>query len=448
MNVSLSLGLDTDLKANNISLGEGLGSIIIPEGVDVDLKLSLDAKVDLGSMLSSFTGVQPSGENETELALRIVNTAGGGEEVLLAAYYSQGILYVDAGALIGARVSTELDIMELLAGVISAGSSGGAGGQAVSAADPEEEYSVGVFEFLMKVTSDGFVIEVAEGLTQVIVDLIGVDLGEIDAALSLNWSNITGDRDSSGNLLDVSVSVGNLADVRVTLSPLTIGIGRASFDEVTGIIPDDVNAENYKNIGSFIDENNQFSASGLELDSVYAALSGTVSLSASADGAEDWTIGEWINNFTQGDFVINRSAATSLEFDLRAMLRFPDDLSAAGAVGYMLSHSDIALEIRTPDMTAGEYLLAVYLIAGDDGRSTLYVSSSEGGIIGGNISVPGISLGDLFASGGTASQGMHDSHRRRRRRSVRRVRRCRDGGRRERHSVLNTFRHQPHLHDQ
>ena len=422
VNVSLSLGLDTDLKANNISLGEGLGSIIIPEGVDVDLKLSLDAKVDLGSMLSSFTGVQPSGENETELALRIVNTAGGGEEVLLAAYYSQGILYVDAGALIGARVSTELDIMELLAGVISAGSSGGAGGQAVSAADPEEEYSVGVFEFLMKVTSDGFVIEVAEGLTQVIVDLIGVDLGEIDAALSLNWSNITGDRDSSGNLLDVSVSVGNLADVRVTLSPLTIGIGRASFDEVTGIIPDDVNAENYKNIGSFIDENNQFSASGLELDSVYAALSGTVSLSASADGAEDWTIGEWINNFTQGDaniadnvksliqklvlsFVINRSAATSLEFDLRAMLRFPDDLSAAGAVGYMLSHSDIALEIRTPDMAAGEYLLAVYLIAGDDGRSTLYVSSSEGGIIGGNISVPGISLGDLFASGGTASQG-------------------------------------------
>lgn len=422
VNVSLSLGLDTDLKANNISLGEGLGSIIIPEGVDVDLKLSLDAKVDLGSMLSSFTGVQPSGENETELALRIVNTAGGGEEVLLAAYYSQGILYVDAGALIGARVSTELDIMELLAGVISAGSSGGAGGQAVSAADPEEEYSVGVFEFLMKVTSDGFVIEVAEGLTQVIVDLIGVDLGEIDAALSLNWSNITGDRDENGNLLDVSVSVGNLADVRVTLSPLTIGIGRASFDEVTGIIPDDVNAENYKNIGSFIDENNQFSASGLELDSVYAALSGTVSLSASADGAEDWTIGEWINNFTQGDaniadnvksliqklvlsFVINRSVATSLEFDLRAMLRFPDDLSAADAVGYILSHSDIALEIRTPDMADGEYLLAVYLIAGDDGRSTLYVSSSEGGIIGGNISVPGISLGDLFASGGTASQG-------------------------------------------
>lgn len=422
VNVSLSLGLDADLKANNISLGEGLGSIIIPEGVDVDLKLSLDAKVDLGSMLSSFTGVQPSGENETELALRIVNTAGGGEEVLLAAYYSQGILYVDAGALIGARVSTELDIMELLAGVISAGSSGGAGGQAVSAADPEEEYSVGVFEFLMKVTSDGFVVEVAEGLTQVIVDLIGVDLGEIDAALSLNWSNITGDRDSNGNLLDVSVSVGTLADVRVTLSPLTIGIGRTAFDEVTGIIPDDVNAENYKNIGSFIDENNQFSASGLELDSVYAALSGTVSLSASADGAEDWTIGEWINNFTQGDaniadnvksliqklvlsFVINRSVATSLEFDLRAMLRFPDDLSAADAVGYILSHSDIALEIRTPDMTAGEYLLAVYLIAGDDGRSTLYVSSSEGGIIGGNISVPGISLGDLFASGGTASQG-------------------------------------------
>lgn len=405
VNLSLEFGLGALIAGGSISLGDDVGSIDFPEGLDVDLTLSLNANLDLGTLLAEFTGVVPEGENRTELALQLKN----GDEVLLAAYYSAGTLYVDAGTLIGARVSTDLDIMALLASVIAGSGSGDEGGEAVTTADINvEDYSVGVFEFLMKVTSTGFSVEVAKGLTSVINDLIGMDLGEISAVLSLDWTNIVKDEDG-GYLLDANVSIGDMADIEISLSGLGLGIGEGIFDN--SVLPAEFDSEDYKNIGSLLDENNQFSAAGLELDSVYVELSGTLDLSADANTAGDWNVGDWINNFLEGDatvadnvksliqklvlsFAIDRSVSTSLEFGLKALLRFGDDMTD---VGYILSHSDIALEIRESGKT--ENLLAVYIIADEaTGKSTLYIASDAGGLIGGGIAVPDIDLGSLITA--------------------------------------------------
>lgn len=405
VNLSLEFGLGALIAGGSISLGDDVGSIDFPEGLDVDLTLSLNANLDLGTLLAEFTGVVPEGENRTELALQLKN----GDEVLLAVYYSAGTLYVDAGTLIGARVSTDLDIMALLASVIAGSDSGGKGGEAVTTADINvEDYSVGVFEFLMKVTSTGFSVEVAKGLTSVINDLIGMDLGEISAVLSLDWTNIVKDEDG-GYLLAGEVKVGDMATVNISLSGLGLGIGEGIFGE--SVLPAGFDATDYKNIGSLLDENNQFSAAGLELDSVYVELSGTLDLSADANTAGDWNVGDWINNFLEGDatvadnvksliqklvlsFAIDRSVSTSLEFTLKALLRFGDDMTD---VGYILSHSDIALEIRENGKT--ENLLAVYIIADEaTGKSTLYIASDAGGLIGGGIAVPDIDLGSLITA--------------------------------------------------
>lgn len=405
VNLSLEFGLGALIAGGSISLGDDVGSIDFPEGLDVDLTLSLNANLDLGTLLAEFTGVVPEGENRTQLALQLKN----GDEVLLAAYYSAGTLYVDAGTLIGARVSTDLDIMALLASVIAGSDSGGEGGEAVTTADINaEDYSVGVFEFLMKVTSTGFSVEVAKGLTSVINDLIGMDLGEISAVLSLDWTNIVKDEDG-GYLLAGEVKVGDMATVNISLSGLGLGIGEGIFDN--SVLPAEFDSEDYKNIGSLLDENNQFSAEGLELDSVYVELSGTLDLSADANTAGDWNVGDWINNFLEGDatvadnvksliqklvlsFAIDRSVSTSLEFTLKALLRFGDDMTD---VGYILSHSDIALEIRESGKT--ENLLAVYIIADEaTGKSTLYIASDADGLIGGGIVVPDIDLGSLFTA--------------------------------------------------
>lgn len=411
VNLSLEFGLKALIAGGSVSLGDDVGSIDFPEGLDVDLTLSLNANLDLGTLLAGFTGVAPEGENRTELALQLKN----GEEVLLAVYYADGTLYVDASTLIGARVSTDLDIMALLASVIAGA---GSGGEAGTTADINaEDYSVGVFEFLMKVTSAGFSIEVAQGLTSVINDLIGMNLGEINAALSLDWTNIVKDEDG-GYLLDANVSIGDTAEVGISLSGLGLGIGAGIFEE--SVLPTEFNAEAYKNIGSLLDENNQFSAEGLELDSVYVELSGTLDLSADADNADDWNVGDWINNFLEGNatvadnvksliqklvlsFAIDRSVSTSLEFTLKALLRF-GDLSSENLVAEILSNSDIALEIR--ESGKAENLLAVYIIANEDtGKSTLYISSDAGGLIGGGIAMPDIDLGALFATTDTPAEG-------------------------------------------
>lgn len=405
VNLSLELGLNALINAGSVSLGDGVGSIEFPEGLDVDLSLSLDANLDLGFLLADFTGVAPAGDNRTELALQLKN----GEEVLLAVYYSAGTIYVDASTLIGARISTDLDVISLIAGLLAG--SGENGGEAGTTAQFDaEDYSVGVFEFLMKVTSAGFSIEVAQGLTSVINDLIGMNLGEINAALALDWTNIVNDG-NGGYLLDANVSVGDKASVEVKLSGLGIAIGENAID--TTVLPVGFDASAYKNIGSLLNDKNELDLAGLELGSVYAELSGTIDLSATPEGAEDWNVGEWINNFLAGSttiddavktlvqklvlkFAIDRSVSTSLEFRLKAMLRF-GDLSAADAVSYILSHSDIALEIK--ESGASENLLALYVIAdAETGRSTLYISSDEGGLIGGGIAVPDIDLASLFAS--------------------------------------------------
>ena len=428
-NIALSLGLEADLKANNLSLGDGLGSITIPQNVNIDLELGLQAKLDLGSLLSSFTGKDPVGENQTELSLSLVSDPDGEREVLLAVYYAHGVLYVDASALIGARVSAEIDIMQLVAGLIAGSGTdtpGGASGQALTATDPVlKDNELSAFELLMYISSDGFILELAQGLAEEVTALIGMDIGEISAMLSLNWVNLVGDADGEANLIDFSIGMGTLADARVTLSPLEIGIGKADFDEVGTLLPEDVNAENFKSIGSLLNEEGALDLAGLTLNSVYAELGGTLELTANSDGTQSWTIGEWIDNFLQSSttvsddvksfiqklvlsFVINRTDSTSITFGLRALLRFPEDMSDTDAMlSYILSHSDIALEIKETGMAEDEYLLAVYLISDGNGGSDLYISSSdsEGDIIAGNVMVPGIDLGELI-SAGTSGQSV------------------------------------------
>lgn len=441
--LDLTLGINADIKSTDISISD-TGKITFPDDMTVGLELRLQGKLDLAPLLAPFTGTPADSVNRTELAISIVNTADGAKEVLLAAYYKNGILYVDASALIGARVSVELDIMELLVGLITAcdhvdkdgngicdncnepmpvqESGEGQGALTATEDGDDKDYSTGAFDLLLKVTSKGFVLELAEGLTELIMsDSIGANFGEIDAALSLNWSNLVDQAAADGTateeyLFSVNVSASKLGSVGVTLSPLAIGIGETAFGAAGDIVTEDIVNGDYKNLGSLIDAEGKLNVSGLALDSVYAELSGTISLSAKASDSEtQWTIGSWISNFlpAQGEtgalkpeleslieklvvsFVVEKSVGAELTFDLSALLRFPEVLTGDEVVPYILSHSDIALEIKE----SGNVIIALYIVADTEtGRSDLYIYSPDGGIIGGGVIVPGIDLGSLLAS--------------------------------------------------
>ena len=306
INLGLKLGIKADIKPTNIPIGDSGGKITFPEAMGIDVVLSVDGKLDIAPLLASLTGVQPEGENGTELAVKILNNSDGANEVLLAAYYKSGILYVDAGALLGARVSVELDIMQLLVGLINqpaGGEGGGEGGtSAISAAGddqvpPKEEVSA--FELLLKVTSEGFILELAEGLTEIVKDAIGMELGEIEAALSLNWSNLVDKADAATDeyLFSVNVSAGDIGDIGITLSPLAIGLGKAAFDAAPSVVPDQADLDTFTDLGSLLGADGNLDPAGLEIETVYAELEGTISLGASSsDSEQEWTIGSWVRD--------------------------------------------------------------------------------------------------------------------------------------------------------
>ena len=432
INLGLKLGIKADIKPTNIPIGDSGGKITFPEAMGIDVILSVDGKLDIAPLLASLTGVQPEGENGTELAVKILNNSDGANEVLLAAYYKSGILYIDADALLGARVSVELDIMQLLVGLINqpaGGEGGGEGGtSAISAAGdgqvpPKEEVSA--FELLLKVTSEGFILELAEGLTEIVKDAIGMELGEIEAALSLNWSNLVDKADAATDeyLFSVNVSAGDIGDIGITLSPLDIGLGKAAFVAAPSVVPDQAELDEFTDLGSLLGADGNLNPAGLEIETVYAELEGTISLGASSsDSEQEWTIGSWVgplipvkgedkNDPESGvdpkikslieklvvSFVVNKNVGAELNFKLRALLRLDLSLAEDEIAGYILSHSDIALEI----FEGGNPLIALYIIADEEtGRSSLYINSPEGGLIGGGIVVPGIDLGGLFATSG------------------------------------------------
>ena len=441
VNIGLTLGIEGDLHQSSISLGEGVGEILFPEGVGVDVALSVAGKLDLGTILAELMGTDaPERENRTELAVSIVNNLTDGDpEVLLAAYYRDGILYVDASALIGARVSVEIDLMGIVADLlkhehVDANNDGKcdeceeampeAGTSAISAAGegegiaPKNEKTK--LDLLLYISSKGVMIELAQTAAKAIASAIGIDdIGEIGAALSLNWSNLT---NPDGDLLTAEATIGDLADVMVSLSSLSIGIGAGIYDEdVPSVIPSYVNLDNFSNIGKLAlaegaDGETTLDTSELALDNIYAEISGSISLGAIEDGGSDkWEVGTWIDNFTSGSdtikedvkslikrlviaFALDNNVSTQLDFTLRALIRLPEELDVSDTSALVLDilgMSDIALEITSP----GRDLLSVYVISGGDGTSTLYIASDAEGIIGGKIAVPGINIAELFASG-------------------------------------------------
>ena len=441
VNIGLTLGIEGDLHQSSISLGEGVGEILFPEGVGVDVALSVAGKLDLGTILAELMGTDaPERENRTELAVSIVNNLTDGDpEVLLAAYYRDGILYVDASALIGARVSVEIDLMGIVADLlkhehVDANNDGKcdeceeampeAGTSAISAAGAGEgiapKNGKTKLDLLLYISSKGVMIELAQTAAKAIASAIGIDdIGEIGAALSLNWSNLT---NPDGDLLTAEATIGDLADVMVSLSSLSIGIGAGIYDEdVPSVIPSYVNLDNFSNIGKLAlaegaDGKITLDTSELALDNIYAEISGSISLGAIEDGGSDkWEVGTWIDNFTSGSdtitedvkslikrlviaFALDNNVSTQLDFTLRALIRLPEELDVSDTSALVLDilgMSDIALEITSP----GRDLLSVYVIANPDGTSTLYIASDAEGIIGGKIAVPSINIAELFASG-------------------------------------------------
>lgn len=440
--IGMDAGIDATLYEGSISLGEGFGDIVIGEGnLKAQYVLNIRASLDLSPLVAyAFGDAVVSAGNRTQLAVELLKkTADGGTKTMLAVYYDKGVLYLDAAALGIDRLAVNIDIVDLIINLINNNGSGGSGDGGTAALTAAEESGGSlktVIAMLAAVSSEGVIIELTQGLTEILLDLTGIDAAEIDALLGLDWTQI-GAPDEDGKLLDVTVTVKdddgadgtlqNKAEFGVYISGLEIAFGEREIlpeGTVTG------GGENeYDDLGELITIAPD-GAFGLHLEQIFVEAEGTLSLGADSTGGgtEDWTLGEWIAAFigdstTNPDgsvtdntrikallqrilvkFGVDADVTASVDFALSAMLRFnPDDMAD---IGYLLSHSDIGLTIEAKDKNAATVVrIALYVLSGSDGRSTLYIDADGALFDEVKMSVPGLDLGALFAAEATEGGG-------------------------------------------
>lgn len=420
--LSLGLGVAGHIDAGEVSLGEGFGEIIFDKQLDFDYGLGVQGKIDIAPILAQFMGkTLPEGYvNGTQLAVTLTN----GEKTLIGIYYNNGKLYVDANVLGVAPVSIDVDIVSLILNLIGGTQGGGEGSGASEAATADDATVLNAKNALflaLKVSSKGFIIEVTEGLTEMLVNLIGINIPEISAILSVDWTQI-GKTETDGKLLSVNVGIGDEMSVEVYIDAIGLALGEDA--QAQEFLP---NLEGYTSIGSI--EKNDAGMAVTITENIFLSVEGSIDLKALADTEDSWTVGQWIEAFLKDanisqdpavnagvknllsqivlKFGIDRDVATTIDFRLSANIRFnPANLAD---VNYLLSHSDIALEVFTTN-TEGvrSAILSVYLLAGENGTSTLYVGSDEGGIIDGvKLAIPNLDLNALLAGlgGGTEEGG-------------------------------------------
>ena len=254
LNLRLDLGAVLDVMNIDIPLsGENL-SITIPEGLDIQLGLALRAKLDLRHVFDAFLGTDlaQGSANETELALELI----ANDDNLLAVYYKDNNVYVDAYQLLGARVQLEFNLIDTLLALLG-GKAGGAS-EAVSAAGGGED-EISVFEFLLNITNTGFYLEAVDGLVDVINDALGTTLfNELSLFAELDLSQILVGLDSLSAdepedepeyFLNVGVNAdGN--DIFVKLSGIGLGLGRTADYNAFEAVPSTLVSDDFMSLGA------------------------------------------------------------------------------------------------------------------------------------------------------------------------------------------------------
>jgi hypothetical protein len=282
-------------------------------------------------------------------------------------------------------------------------------------------------------------LEILQGVVEALWDLAGINAAIIEAALEISWAKNTDlvavevavkDNNNSQTGM-VRVSIGGLDNKETPeisdKKPLI-----AITDKVVDIVPlgktretahEDFVFDGRENGYTLInllnfDENGNI---GISLNQVFAELHLDINLAA-ANNVDSWPLGQWIGLFLGGAdadvkgfleqlllaFDIDYSVQQILGLRIAAMIRFnPENI---GDLNYILTHSDIALEIYDGayddvKLDPEARMLAVTLVCDDanaptaTATSTLYIDANLAFAEDVHLSLGNFSLGALISGG-------------------------------------------------
>ena len=378
--VSLDLGLGFDFYGDEgtsiFELGDDDNVALVPftfnDPMSFKYKLRVAGDLDLKPVLDYLFGATSinTNDNTSELLIEISGSKfGENEKVLLGLYYTGGTLYIDAENFGITKVSTDIDLYELILNLlmkdvnIKINDVGHTVAEALAADDANDQASRReiFFEVLTFLQSDYAKVEVAKGITEAIFSIFGIDTNNAIAYLFFAWDKFeehafSFDGDTSENqntyYLDkmfaftgaiynenaqyvgaATVYAEKDLGIKIVNSLDGLKLKHKVYDKDGNLVVDDQGVAKMfalseyvlaSNVHGGFDEIDLFNASkDIVLPTIFAELKGTISLGATA-GNDEWTIGEWIANFLDAQ---DNPALYSFIGDLLLQYNIPSDVA-------------------------------------------------------------------------------------------------------------------------
>ncbi|MGN0796498.1 MAG: Ig-like domain-containing protein, partial [Christensenellales bacterium] len=469
--VGIDGDLDLNVKAGQVDLDEGIAgllsalgividnqisSLVVEEAVNIDYKFDLQLSVDFSPLIqflkdeATYNTMVETGSmfanNKTQFKLNLSRTDDGGltSKTVIGLYYIGGKLYVDIEYLGLEKIALEVNIFELLMQVII----GNDWLQSLSPVNSEAS-TTAIMGFDTKYTDENgeiknydialllsvamsdtrFLVEVADGLTQLVLNKLGVGFAGISAGIELRYKDteeIVDDvvtryeSELKGSLAIKNEKNEDMISLSLNVNAPSIEFSQKDIENLEKSI-----GAGYQNVALFNDDGT------INLEGLYLELEGSLIpyayQSDSEGGENNWNIGEWIKSLYTTDspalesllyqllatFEIPAQVSSTLGFKISALLRL--DLSGINVkektfnlnsllnFDYILSHSDIAIEIwdGKVNATGSKKAFAIYLVyAGENNYgqpySTLYLDVEMGIMQNTHIMLDGFDLGKLL----------------------------------------------------
>ena len=275
--------------------------------------LRVGGRIDLTSIINYLLGSQNINtmNSRSEFLVELRGSKFEKEEVvLLGLYYTGKAFYLDASHFGFNKIEVRADIFDIILKVLTKDSTivinmNNPSIDALPSSDGSELDAEAkkalALSLIATLNSDALQIKLVQGLVDVLFELTGIDLTNVEAWLDVAWANLA-ERDGKQFSFGVNVTDGNneptvsgelyAKDIQITaggqmLNSITVGDRKLSEylkDSSNGV---------YDTVELF----NEYG--DLVVPSIYAELKGTISAGANA-GSEDWNVGRWISAFMNG----------------------------------------------------------------------------------------------------------------------------------------------------
>lgn len=314
--------------------------------MNLNYELRLAGQLDLAPIVDYLLGGASvnTKDNVSELMIELTGKKFDNERsILLGVYYAGGALYIDASNFGLGKVKADIDLYELILSLLAKDTTIDINGtrDALTAGDATTDGKKALaLTLIASLSSDAFKIEIANGIAQIVYQLLGVDVADITAWVEIAWANLAANHD--GKPIRIHGDVNNSAGVTVGSAEIYAKDIDLSIGGQIGTITlrrDEGNLDNGKELGEYLNGSTDdvyedatlFNEYGdITIPSIFAEIKGTFFVGAEA-GNHNWTVGEWIASF------LDDSKPELNSFIRQLLLQFSTPVEAGANIGFRIA---------------------------------------------------------------------------------------------------------------